>query len=184
MSRWLVLLFLIALPAAALEPRDQKLEDAAARYAKSYGPDVEMDRYASFDLAMPRDADEYRALGRNSVLLVVAVSRKREELPVANAHIGDLMLARIGEPRISEMPAGSKARSMFGAYRDESFFLVPLAALYGEGKLEVDFARTRKDFVLALLPLTKPKWKELIDGKAASRPADQPLNAFILREFP
>jgi len=184
MKLWPLLFLMAALPAAALEPRDQKLEDAAERYAKSYGSDVGMNRYASFDLAMPRDAEEYRLLGRNAVLLVVAVSQKREELPIARAHIGDLTLTQVGSSRLSEMPAGTRARTMFGAFRDEAYFLVPLAALYGDGKLEVDFAQTRKDFVLALLPMTKPKWQGMVDGGEASRPADQPLDAFIRREFP
>jgi hypothetical protein len=146
-------------------------------------------RGAGYDLAWPRSAEEYRAIGNSAVVLVSVVTRDARELPLrriyhdAKGQEAPLTTLRCHR---SEVADGSPIRAVFGQYREDCFFLVPGAALLREGALRADFAANRTGFSLIDLPIEPPKdvrrYIEGISGK--SPPVDQAaLNAMIEREY-
>ena len=147
-------------------------------------------RGAGYDLAWPRSAEEYRAIGNSAVVLVSVVTRDVRELPLRRIYLdakGQEAPLNTLRCHRSEVAEGSPIRAVFGQYREDCFFLVPGAALLREGALRADFAANRTGFSLIDLPIEPPgDVRRFIEQTSGSgRPVDQKaLNAMIEREYP
>jgi hypothetical protein len=163
---------------------EQWLDTRAVAYTKGR-QDIRADRYAAFDMAWPRDADEYKRMGGNTVILLGAVSQDATELPLAKAYLerpdGSLViLKRLGYARRT-LDGTSKAAQIFGINVSEEFYLVPTNAL-GQGvMLKSDFAKNRLGFVVShsLMPL-----KALPAQSSAAKPMVGAAQTMVVREYP
>jgi hypothetical protein len=165
---------------------DLRLERRAAEI-KRMAPQG-ADRYVLFDLSFPVDAAEYRAVGKTALVLIVAVSRKTDELPLrrvyARAGTNEVDAQRLGSRR-SELPPKSLARAVVGRYREDAFYLAPVGALLRENMLIGDFAKNRLGFVINRAAFDPPDFI-LADGErdVAGKTDATALNAFVEREYP
>jgi hypothetical protein len=165
---------------------DRRLDERAAgiRQVAPQGAD----RYVIFDLSYPLDEDEYRAVGKTALVLLVAVSRNSDELPLrrvfTTAGKQEVALRRLGSRR-SELGPKSLARVVVGRYREDAFWLAPVGPLLAESMLLCDFARNRSGFVINHEPFDPP---DFVVADRARETAEAPqaaaVKAFVEREYP
>lgn len=144
-------------------------------------------RYVLFDLAWATTVEEHRKLGGNAVMYLAILSKRNEELPLSRvyARFGGTTVAlqKISSER-AEVAKDSIVHRIFGAYRENGFYLVP-AGVWRNGEIGCDFAVNRKDFGITRGPLEPP---DFIRNERGSRPAGTPapdaLKGFVEREFP
>jgi hypothetical protein len=158
--------------------------DAAKLLVQS--PQARADRFAAYDIAWPRGADEEKRLGGNTVMVVGALSQDASELPLSKVYLehpdGSVVeLQRLGLVS-GALAASSRAAKVFGPNVSEEFYLVPLGALGRDVTLKCDFAKSRMGFILSK-SLVPPK-----NSPSAISPARQPLaaavRAMVAREYP
>jgi hypothetical protein len=138
-----------------------------------------------FDVAWPATPDEARAVGFNAVVFLSALSKQADELPLARVY-ATIQKKPVELPRVSgrrrNVPADGVVARMFGAHRDDAFYVLP-AASWHDGLISADFAKNRKDFSVNKTPLDPPDF--IRKGHAASgAPLKEALDALIQREFP
>lgn len=172
-------------PAAAQQPvtpqdMDKRLQERADLIAKVNPQGA--DRIVIYDLAWPKDADEFGALGRHAVLLISAVTRHAQELPIKKVSIqvgeGETALRRLWSKR-SEVPAGS-VRKLFGTYREDALYLLPVGPLLKGSTVFTEFALERTEF---RLDTAEPAFVRAAKGKAGE-PSAETLRAFLARQYP
>lgn len=176
--------------AVTLQDIDQRLEKRAAELRQMAPQGA--DRYVLFDLAFPADQAEYRAVGKHALILIAAVSRQADELPLRRVYIRaagrDLDCRKLGSRR-SELPSASVARAVVGRYREDAFYLAPVAALVSENLLICDFARNRNGFVINHGAFEPPEFiradRQAEAAKSdAAKSDDAAVRALAEREFP
>jgi hypothetical protein len=165
---------------------DRRLEERAAEI-KRMAPQG-ADRYVVFDLAFPLDPAEYRAVGKTALLLLVALSRNADELPLrrvyTRAGVDEVDLRRLGSRR-SELPPRSLARAVVGRYREDAFYLAPAGALLRDNMLSCDFAKNRAGFVINRAAIDPPDFiRADRERDVAEKPDESALKAFVEREYP
>jgi hypothetical protein len=165
---------------------DQRLEKRAAD-VKKIAPQG-ADRYILFDLSYPHDHAEYVAVGKTALVLVVAISKRADELPLRRVYtrVGsrDVDLPKLGGKRL-ETRTGSLARALFGPYREDAFYLAPVGALLHESLLLADFARNRTGFFINRTPLDPPDFiRDDRERDVAGTAQDAAVRAFVAREYP
>jgi hypothetical protein len=140
-------------------------------------------RISLFDVAWPSSTEEAEAVGRNGILQVTVVVADRAELPVRSAYIrtdaGDTQLVRLAVQDSLE-PEGAPIR-VVGAFREDSYYLLPMALARQPGSVLIDFAQHRSGFHLIVLPLNPPSEPAGSTPQALDRAA---VRAFLKREFP
>lgn len=170
------------------EEMGKRLDDAAGR-TKTASPTGGA-RAIQIDFAWPKDEREYRALGKNVVVLLSAVSWDENELPLKRVYIRtkwnrEIALERISSER-STVPMGSSVYTLLGAHREDSFYLVPAALMKDEGEMFADFAANRTAFRLYRLPADPPDFVEA-DRLASHAPGIKPdppaLKTMLEREY-
>lgn len=147
-------------------------------------------RGAQIDVAWPATQEEYYSLNKFAVVLISAVTQRRDELPMRRVYIRDgkrtTVLRRLGSWR-SEVANGSVVHSVLGPYREDAFYLAPAAALIGDGLLLCDFATERTAFRLTQLPLEAPDFIAS-DANPNPAPGAKPtagvLRDLLEREYP
>ncbi len=144
------------------------------------------DRIVVHTLAWPGDAAEYRALGRNGVLLITAVSRNASELPLAKVYVRmegrDIPLRKLSSRR-TETAAGSLVRTMFGPYREDALFLAPGGLMLSEAPLMARYALQDTQSRVNSAPVEVPPFVRNDQGEAAE-PSASALKTFVERRFP
>jgi hypothetical protein len=165
---------------------DQRLEKRVAeiRQMAPHGAD----RYVLFDLAFPATQAEYRAVGRQALILIVAVSKQADELPLRRVYVRaggrDVECRKLGSRR-TELPSGSLARAVVGRFREDAFYLAPVGALQSENLLMCDFAKNRTGFVINRAAFDPPDFvRAERQADAAAKPDDAAVRALVEREFP
>jgi hypothetical protein len=157
----------------------RRLDDMAERLHLA---NVGAPRLAIFDLAWPASQREYEALGRNGVLQVSVVVADASELPVRRAYVrdetGEHELKWIGAARFTVPPAA--AAHAIGAFREDSYYLLPLTLADHHGVALIDFAAHRKEFDLATFPQQPPPFAS---AEMAPHVDAAALSAFVKREF-
>jgi hypothetical protein len=165
---------------------EKRLNEQAALLLKSTPEGA--DRVAIYDLRWPQDADEYRALGKNAVILISAVTRVTKELPLKKVYLRvgerDIALRRLFSRR-SELGAASPARKLFGAFREDALYLVPVGPLLSGNVVLADFARERTAFRLNSGPFAPPEFirADQEQGQAGD-PSLQAIKKLLEREYP
>jgi len=159
--------------------------DTSATELLAARPGVRADRFAAFDIARPRDAEEWKRLKGNAVILVGALSQDGSELPLAKAYLESadgtrVILQRLGFVHRT-LPSTSLAAKTFGPNVTEEFYLVPASALGNNVAFKCDFAKNRLGFVLstALTPL-----KDAPAAQAAGAPPAAAVRTMVAREYP
>lgn len=172
-------------PVAAQQPitpqdMDKRLQERADLIVKVNPQGA--DRIVIYDVAWPKDADEFAAMGRHAVLLVSAVTRHTTELPIKKASIqvgeGETALRRLWSKR-SEVPAGN-VRKLFGPFREDALYLLPVGPLLKGSTVFTEFALDRNEF---RLDTTEPGFVRDAKGKAGE-PAPEALRTFLARQYP
>lgn len=174
----------------AVTPDDmtKRLDQTAERVRKTSPSGVP--RAAQFDFAWPQDEDEYRKLAKHVIVLVSVVTQNEKELPLKRVYIRnkwnrEFPLDRIASER-RDVAKDSPARSVLGAYREDSFYLAPAGLMKGEGEVVADFAANRTGFRLYALPGTPPDFIEA-DRRPmpapGARPEPKALKAMLEREY-
>ena len=171
---------------ASLQDIDKRLEARAAEIQKMAPRGA--NRFVLFDVAWPENHDEYRALGRHAVVVIVAVSQQADRLPLRRVYtmVGDrrIELQKIWS-KGRDVPEGSVTRTVFGPYREDAIYLVPSGPFLREYFLGCDFAKNRDNFLINQNELTPPKFVlEDRSRNTTSKPAPATLTNFIVREFP
>jgi len=144
------------------------------------------DRFAGFDIAWPRDAEEAKRLGGNTVILLGALSQNASELPLAKVYLerpggSPVVLRRLGRVKRT-LPSSSQAAKVFGPNLTEEFYLVPVHALGSNVMLKCDFAKNRLGFVLSH-SLSASRALPAMPSPAV-RPLAGAVQAMVAREFP
>lgn len=178
-------------PAAAPEPvtpqvMEKRLQERAALIQK-VNPEG-ADRVVLYDLRWPRDAGEYKAMGKNALILISAVTRNGRELPMKKVYLRvnekDVVLRRVFSKRV-EVPANAPVRKLFGAFREDALFLVPLGPLLASNVVFADFALNRTEFRLASGPLGAPAFVAADNDRGeGSEPAADTLKQILERDYP
>jgi len=147
-------------------------------------------RVAEVDFAWPQSAEEYRALAKYIVVLMVAVSQNQQELPLKRVYVeaggATIELQRISSER-QTLPADSPIAPVLGRYREDGFYLAPAGAMMRSGSLLIDFAINRTGFHLYELPGRPPSFVETDpnpDPARGAKPSPQALRTMIEREYP
>jgi hypothetical protein len=139
-------------------------------------------RLAIYDVAWPADRTEYEGLGRSGVLQVTVVAADHGELPVRRVYVrdetGEHELQRIGA-RTFDVPAEASVHAV-GAFREDSYYLLPEGLADHAGLVLIDLASHRKEFDLAPLPLDPPTFSS---SEGTPRVDGAILAAFVKREF-
>jgi len=169
---------------------NRRLEDAARCDQQRYAGSA-VSRIVQFDLAFPRDANEYKSFGKYGLLLVSALSHDASELPLAKVYVqfggSTVELQRVVSiPR--EPAPNSAAGSEYGQYRQDAFYLIPAGALSDDFTLLADFAVHRSGFIVTKGPLTLPDFIKSDVTLSKTDPGPLPsANAFVVllrREYP
>jgi hypothetical protein len=165
--------------AVTLDAFNKRVEDVAAGYLKQYPPGA-ISRIVLFDSAFPLDEAEYKASGGYGVLMVSALSRDQGELPLASVYIDGSKLKFIGG--ISrEVAPDSLAHAAFGAFRTDSFWLVPAALFRSDAVITADFARNRMGFTVGN-GLPAPAFRTA--NANSEKPDFGILKKLVAREYP
>jgi hypothetical protein len=162
-----------------------KIADAAREYRR-YAP---IPRGAFYDLAWPKDTAEYRRMAGCGLLLVTVVDQTAAELPLARAYLlradgRDSNLTLLGSIA-SETPAtDTSARAVFGRYRFDALYLVPLAPEWRGGVVVIDFTQGRQGFRVGQVAVETPP--ELVGATRhlAPSPDTDAVLLMIRREYP
>src|SRR2546425_652149 len=131
---------------------------AAARQYQQYAP---IPRVAFFDIAYPADTGEYGRMAGYGLLLVTAISRAGDELPVRpylRTSRGDVPLRMVTSVVGSTQADDSIVRRVFGNNRIDALYLIPLHADALGADLLVDFAKNRQGFKLGSVAESVPDW--------------------------
>lgn len=162
-----------------------RVESAAAEY-EEYAP---VPRVALYDIAYPKDIEEFSATDGNGLLLVVVVVQDDRETPPKRVYLRaqgkDVPLTLISSVS-SKQGGDTKVTKVFGRSRWEGLYYFPVYLRQEAETLMLDFAINRQGFILGdftdssaeelkYLPSTKP------NGIGASITK---LIAFIDREYP
>lgn len=162
-----------------------QIADAAREY-RQYAP---VPRGAFYDLAWPKDTAEYRRMAGFGLILVTAVDQTAAELPIARAYIEtangrDSTLTLLGSIA-SEIPAAdTSARAVFGRYRCDALYLVPLAPQWRGSVVIIDFTQGRTGFRVGRVAETTPEEVAGATTRLATRPDAGAMAIMIRREYP
>ena len=159
------------------------LEEMAVGLAES-GRQAE--RIATFDIAWPADSQEYRAMGKYGIVLLGAVSAQQHELPMRRTYLRvdgvDIPLFKLASfPRRVD---SVRLRMTVGAYREDSFYLIPARATRRTGALLADFAANRLELLLATLPFEAPAFILNDRDIGVVEPRADAVIAMMTREYP
>ena len=164
---------------------DKRIEERAAEIQKIAPKGAA--RYVVYDIAWPATAEEYRALGRHAILFLSAVSQNTDELPLKQVYTRQggksLPLKQLSSKR-RDVPPGSLTHTMFGPYREDSFYLLSVGALMQEWKLLADFAKNRNEFSISLSQLNPPRFIQTDRTRNAGKVDPATLKTILEREFP
>jgi len=112
-------------------------------------------RYSEFDVCLPADREEYRSLNKNAVVVIVALTHKKSELPIKKVYmryLGEEVSLQKISSEVREVK-DDMVRVVFGNYREDSFYLIPMHFLVKDCELIIDWAANREGFVLQRYPI-------------------------------
>ncbi len=169
-----------------LADMDRQLAELAHEY-ESYP----VTRAAIFDVALPRDAEEYLALNKQAILLVSAVTQDATELPLRRVFMRDsinreIELTKLADFR-SETEPGSEMRAVLGPFKLHAFYFLPVLFYLQDAELFVDFAKNRQDFPIGrserISPDCLPKGEQDHSPKPGVQVPSAVVERILEREF-
>lgn len=171
---------------ATPEVMRRRIEEAAVKYS-AHAP---IPRLVLYDIGYPRDRREYAGLDGHAVILLTALSQRREELPLRRVYVSaggrEVELTLLKLVLSEQAAAGDAAAATFGTYRADALYLLPLHLRAGAGDLLADFASGRAGMKLADFgtPLPADVGAFGIKPPTGAGPLADTLEEFIRREYP
>lgn len=164
---------------------EQRIEDAAIEYYD----DRPIARIIFYDIAYPRDAEEYKNLDGHAVLVLSAISQQKEELPLKRVYVlwdGKEIELKLFKSWSQQTSRESIITQTYGAHRMNAIYLLPLYLRLQTASLQADFTKNRTNFPFAYFKNDTPEHVRSLPiqeptGKALSIPS---LIQFINREYP
>lgn len=157
----------------------------AASEAAPYGP---IPRIALYDIGYPRSSAEAASLDSNAVMLLTAFAQTPDDLPLKRLYIlsgGVETDLKMIDDNLSSEEVTPEVTKMFGKYRYDALYLLPISLRKAVGEMRAVFGSGRD---IKITDLGTPLAKDVADlnigpgtGKGPSRNA---LDIFIKREFP
>lgn len=142
-------------PAPCVSPIEAQLEQGA-RAIGNHRPA----RSGVFDVALPEDEGQYRALNKMTVLAITVFSRSADDLPIRKIgfnHASDpvhYVLPRIfGDEPVRALPEDSLYASKFGRYRQDVFVMIPVRFLREPGSVVVELNKPFTALELGGMPV-------------------------------
>ncbi len=146
-------------------------------------------REAHYDLCLPATAEEYEAMGKHAVLMIVAKSVISTELPIKSAYL---------EVKDIRIPLQKFSRSEIREHREPNsgneyaeqvyFYLVPISLIKREARLVIDFSGQRSGFGLGTFgPETlsgAPAFIKLDEYDTGSDANMEAVAGLLAREYP
>ena len=129
---------------------------ATAKQFKEIGPLI---RNTQFDMAYPRNSEEYGAMNGFGILWVTAHSQVPEELPLNNMRISTAGAGNIELEAYSwflTIEEDELVASVLGRYRVDAVYLVPFYKEVAGASLLVDYAINRTDFFITQFEASFP----------------------------
>lgn len=168
------------------DPMNQRIEDMANQYME-YAP---VPRGVMYDIAFPVDAEEFEKMEGFAVLRVVALSQNKIELPLTEIYITvdeeTKPLTMIADWE-STVPKAYLSNEVFGPYRWDGFYLLPIYYYMHGSSLKVDFAKNRDGFEVSDLSDPFPLADfdlEITKPTENNSPDPMIIFQFIAREYP
>jgi hypothetical protein len=166
---------------------NQRIDDAAIKYQGEPLP-----RVVLYDIGYPSNDEEFTALDGHAVVLLTALSQTREELPLQRAFVvmedgKEFPLKQIRLVLSAQSPAQSLAAKLFGSYRGDALYLLPVYLRLKPVDLVVEFggeAKPRLKVATFGTKVSDAVARLKIIPPTGSGPVDSVLNAYIKREFP
>ena len=121
----------------------------SAKSNEKYGEMIA--RATHYDMAYPKDTDEYTKLKGLGVLWVTSHSRLQEELPIKNLRVKIENMGTIGlEPiySVKSIEQDKLVSKVYGKNRNDSIYMIPLFDEVRRATLIADYAANRTDFIL------------------------------------
>jgi len=126
---------------------------------KEKGVDPVITRYGEVDIAYPAGEEEYCILGGYAVVMIVAISGDREELPIERAYfqvsdekpvlLDKLGVSVDGGDLLGDMVTEKKDNAERICFENISFWAIPVCWFQVDaGFIAVDFKGERKEFVI------------------------------------
>ena len=159
----------------------------AAQYAKQEG---RVPFAVLYDIAYPQSAEEYGQLGHCAVLYLAALTQGKDNLPIKRAYIVEdgtvVVLQMLKEVLSEQADRGSLSAQVFGPYRSDALYLLPIALRLKPTELFVEFAKQSSISRVAKFgtPLS-PQVKDILaKDTGVSKFDERFLYSFIRREYP
>jgi hypothetical protein len=176
----------------SLTPADllAEIEKAAAKRQQEGGAPNDRGRFYRFHAAT--EAGEFEALGRYAVMLLTVLSQKSEELPVKRVYIRadgkEVPVQPLSSWR-SEVDATLLSAKIFGRFREDGFYLLPMGSLLRDGQVLIDLAANRTGWTMMALPSNGAKASRAAtfantDPAPNAKPDLKALQAFVRKKFP
>jgi hypothetical protein len=172
---------------ATPEGSNKKIEEAAQQSNNEEGVPVSN----LYNIAYPEDRPSYEALNGHALLLLTAISHKKEELPLKSVYVQQdatrTELQRIAMVLSDQSNSENISVKVFGAYRMDAVYALPIQLRMKTGTLTVDFAQNYSGVKVATFGSPLPKGvAELVSNplKNQTIPPLSVLEAFMEDEFP
>ncbi len=138
---------------------NKALEKEEFAIFKKQGIEPVITRYGEVDIAYPANEEEYCILGGYAVVMIVAISEDREELPIERAYfqVGDKKTVSLNKLGVSvdggdllgDMATEKKDNAGRICFENISFWAIPVAwFIVDDGFIAVDFKGERKEFII------------------------------------
>ena len=170
----------------SLRAFDKKLEKQAEEFLKVHPQGA--DRLAQSDGSYPIDAKEYNIFGRRGVILLAAIVKNANELPLKRVYMrvdgmdtGLIPLARVRR----QVPSGP-IREAYGEFREDSLYLLPASVMARSDVLLLcDFAVNREGFIFSNSAYLVPDFiANDPDKSIGPAPSEDALKTYVDREYP
>jgi hypothetical protein len=172
---------------ATPEELNRKIEEAAqqAKDGDSFPFSV------IYNIAYPEDSSAYEALNGHAILMLTAISHKQEELPLKSVYVQQdtarIELKLIRMILSDQSQSGNLNAKVFGAYRMDAVYILPIPLRVKAGTLLADFAQNHSGVKVAVFGAgLSNELAELVSHppKSQTTPPLSTLEAFIEEEFP
>lgn len=164
----------------------QRMEDAAVS-EQDLAP---VPRRVFYDIAYPGNDDEFTALDGHAIMLLTALSQRREELPLVRVFVvmedgTEVSLKQVRLVLSERSIPGSLVTKVFGRFRADTLYMLPVYLRMKPVDLMVEYGgRNRMKVTRFGTSVSGTVSRLKIAPPTGVGPSDSILNAYIKREFP
>ena len=164
---------------------NQRIDEAANKNQAS----APIPLIALYDIGYPRDAKEHADLDAQAVLLLTVLVQSQAELPIKRAYVvlggHEIELRKLKQMLSKQNPSNNVAAKTFGAYREDSLYLLPMYLRTKTSDLMVDLTQNRQKVKVATFGTPLPPEVSALPAKTPTGINIQTaLDLFLKREFP